>query len=106
MKRTTVDLAVIGAGPAGLTGALQGAGIGKKVVVIDRLGVLGGASLNHGTIPSKALRRAIIDLTGFTQMAYFEKARQTVSMHDLMFRVSKVVRDGNARLRRQCAEYG
>jgi NAD(P) transhydrogenase len=106
MKTTTVDLAVIGAGPAGLTGALQGAVIGKKVVVIDRQGVLGGASLNHGTIPSKALRRAIIDLTGFPQMAYFEKARQTVSLHDLMFRVSKVLKDENALLQRQCAEHG
>ena len=55
MKTFTVDLAVIGAGPAGLMGASQGARVGKKVVIIDRLGLLGGASLHHGTIPSKSL---------------------------------------------------
>ena len=38
-----VDLAVIGAGPAGQKGAIQGAKAGKRVVVIDRLGLLGGA---------------------------------------------------------------
>lgn len=106
MKRFTVDLAVIGAGPAGLMGALQGAQVGKKVVIIDRLGLLGGASLHHGTIPSKTLRRAIIDLTGFSQMAYFGQARQAVSMHDLMSRVSKVLEDENAFLHKQCVESG
>jgi NAD(P) transhydrogenase len=106
MKTVTVDLAVIGAGPAGLMGALQGAQVGKKVVIIDRLGRLGGASLHQGTIPSKTLRRAIMDLTGFSQMAYFGQARQVVSMHELMSRVSKVLEDENAFLHKQCMENG
>ena len=83
-----VDLAVIGAGPAGQKGAIQGAKAGKRVVVIDRLGLLGGACLNQGTIPSKTLRRAILDLTGYLQSAYYGQARRSreeVSISDLTF---------------------
>ena len=54
-EQLEVDLAVIGAGPAGQKGAIQGAKAGKKVVVIDRLGLLGGACLNQATVPSKTL---------------------------------------------------
>ena len=60
MKELEVDLVVIGAGPAGQKGAIQGAKAGKKVAIIDRLGLLGGASLHQGTIPSKALRSATL----------------------------------------------
>ena len=67
MKTEQVDLLVIGAGPAGQKGAIQGAKGGLKVVVADRLGLLGGACLNQGTIPSKALRQSILDMTGFIQ---------------------------------------
>jgi NAD(P) transhydrogenase len=66
-----VDLAVIGGGPAGQKGAIQGAKSGKRVAVIDRLGLMGGASLNQGTIPSKTLRSAILDLTGYQQSRYY-----------------------------------
>lgn len=101
-----VDLAVIGAGPAGQKGAIQGAKAGKRVVVIDRLGLLGGACLNQGTIPSKTLRRAILDLTGYLQSAYYGQARRSreeVSISDLTFRVNKVIEDENALLQEQCA---
>ena len=109
MRTLTVDLAVIGAGPAGLRGALQGAQVGKKVVIIDRLGLLGGASLHQGTIPSKTLRRAILDLTGFSQVTYAGqagKARQEVSIHDLMSRINKVLADEHALLHTQCEAHG
>lgn len=109
MKTLTVDLAVIGSGPAGLRGALQGAQAGKKVAIIDRLGLLGGASLHQGTIPSKTLRRAILDLTGFSQVTYYRrvrKTRQEVSIHDLMSRINKVLDDENALLHTQCAAHG
>ena len=52
-EQLEADLAVIGAGPAGQKGAIQGAKAGKKVIVVDRLGLLGGACLNQGTVPSK-----------------------------------------------------
>lgn len=57
------DLCVIGSGPAGYKGAIQAAKLGKSVCVVEREQVVGGAAINTGTIPSKALREAILTLT-------------------------------------------
>src|SRR5207248_46313 len=57
-----VDLAVIGTGPAGQKAAIQAAKLGKRVALIERNNVLGGACINTGTIPSKALREAVLQL--------------------------------------------
>ncbi len=58
------DLCVIGSGPAGQKAAIQAAKLGKKACVIERAEVVGGAAINTGTIPSKSLREAILNLTG------------------------------------------
>jgi dihydrolipoamide dehydrogenase len=49
------DLVVIGAGPAGYTGAIRASQLGMKVVCIEKRQTLGGTCLNEGCIPSKAL---------------------------------------------------
>lgn len=49
------DLLVIGAGPAGYTGAIRAAQLGFKVCIIDEEKALGGTCLRIGCIPSKAL---------------------------------------------------
>ena len=48
------NLAVIGAGPAGYTAALEAASFGKSVVCIERDKV-GGTCLNRGCIPTKTI---------------------------------------------------
>ncbi|WP_245803107.1 dihydrolipoyl dehydrogenase family protein [Acuticoccus yangtzensis] len=48
------DIAVIGAGSAGLTVAAAGAAFGHNVVLVER-GAMGGDCLNSGCVPSKAL---------------------------------------------------
>ncbi|MBL9031206.1 MAG: Si-specific NAD(P)(+) transhydrogenase [Phycisphaerae bacterium] len=58
------DLCVIGSGPAGQKAAIQAAKLGKSVCIIERREVVGGASVNTGTIPSKALREAILSFCG------------------------------------------
>ena len=58
------DLAVIGSGPAGQKAAIQAAKLGKSVCVIEAREVVGGAAVNTGTIPSKALREAILRYSG------------------------------------------
>ena len=65
------DLAVIGSGPGGRGAAIQGAKLGKKVAVIEKQSLLGGVSVNTGTIPSKALRQAILYLTGHFQRGIY-----------------------------------
>jgi dihydrolipoamide dehydrogenase len=49
-----VDVAVIGAGPAGYVAAIRAAQLGMKVACVERE-YLGGTCLNVGCIPSKAL---------------------------------------------------
>lgn len=54
------DLCVIGSGPAGQRAAIQAAKLGKRAVVVEKRDVVGGVAVNTGTIPSKALREAIL----------------------------------------------
>jgi NAD(P) transhydrogenase len=56
------DVVVIGSGPAGEHGAVQAAFYGKKVALVEKEAVPGGASANTGTIPSKALRETALAL--------------------------------------------
>ncbi|MGA9665717.1 MAG: FAD-dependent oxidoreductase [Gallionella sp.] len=50
------DVLIIGSGPAGQQAAWQAARMGKRAAIIERKPRLGGAGLQTGTIPSKALR--------------------------------------------------
>jgi dihydrolipoamide dehydrogenase len=50
------DLVIIGAGPAGYSGAIRAAREGRQVVLVER-DRAGGTCLNRGCIPTKALRR-------------------------------------------------
>ena len=50
------DLLVIGSGPAGQRAAIQAAKLDKRVAIVERKAVVGGACINTGTIPSKTLR--------------------------------------------------
>ena len=61
------DLIVIGSGPAGEKGAAQAAWFGKRVAIVEKQGVDGGACVNTGTVPSKTLREAALQLSGFKQ---------------------------------------
>ncbi|MBX9735764.1 MAG: FAD-dependent oxidoreductase, partial [Phycisphaerales bacterium] len=54
------DLCVIGSGPGGQKAAIQAAKLGKDVVIVEKMDVVGGVAINTGTIPSKALREAVL----------------------------------------------
>ncbi len=53
----TPDICVIGGGSGGVSVAIAAAAFGVPVVLIER-NKLGGASLNSGSVPSKALLAA------------------------------------------------
>src|SRR5262245_10189024 len=59
------DLIVIGSGPAGEKGAVQVAYFGKRIALVEKEPVLGGAAANTGTLPSKTLRETALFLSGF-----------------------------------------
>ncbi|HZS34119.1 MAG TPA: Si-specific NAD(P)(+) transhydrogenase [Methylomirabilota bacterium] len=58
------DLIAIGSGPAGQRAAIQAAKLGKRAAVVERQRVVGGVSVQTGTIPSKTFREAIWALGG------------------------------------------
>ncbi|MEZ5550159.1 MAG: Si-specific NAD(P)(+) transhydrogenase [Pseudomonadales bacterium] len=53
---TAFDLFIVGSGPAGQKAAIQAAKGGLRVAVCEQLRQVGGACVQFGTIPSKALR--------------------------------------------------
>lgn len=65
MNQEAYDLVVIGGGPAGTGGALAAAAFGKRVALVERESHVGGAGLNTGTIPSKALRESALLISGW-----------------------------------------
>ena len=56
-ERIKADLAIIGAGAAGLVTASGAAQLGRKVVLFEA-GEMGGDCLNYGCVPSKAILTA------------------------------------------------
>ncbi|THI84116.1 MAG: Si-specific NAD(P)(+) transhydrogenase [Nitrospira sp. CG24A] len=90
------DLLVIGSGPAGQKAAVQAAKLGKKVGIIERKAVVGGVSTNTGTIPSKALREAVLYLSGFRQRNLYGtgyRLKETVTIEDLAFRSNHIIKN-------------
>ncbi|HUS05440.1 MAG TPA: Si-specific NAD(P)(+) transhydrogenase [Bryobacteraceae bacterium] len=88
------DLIVIGSGPAGQRAAIQAAKLEKRVAVIERKTVLGGVSVNTGTIPSKTFREAVLDLSGFRERCFYGasySAKQNITIEDLLLRTDKVI---------------
>ncbi|TKS59908.1 MAG: NAD(P)(+) transhydrogenase [Nitrospira sp.] len=90
------DLLVIGTGPAGQKAAVQAAKLGKKVSIIERKAVVGGVCINTGTIPSKALREAVLYLSGVRQRTLYGadyRLKKTITIEDLAFRANHVIKN-------------
>jgi len=91
------DLCVIGSGPGGQKAAIQAAKLGKNVCVIERRRVVGGAAVNTGTIPSKALREAILSLGGACALSPWcpdpREAGKDVTLAGLWERCNTVIRE-------------
>ncbi len=90
------DLLVIGSGPAGQKAAVQAAKLGKTVGIIERKAAVGGVSTNTGTIPSKALREAVLYLSGFRQRNLYGasyRLKEAVTIEDLVFRANHIIKN-------------
>src|ERR1700737_3602963 len=88
------DLLVIGSGPAGQRAAIQGAKLNKKVAIGERRTAPGGCSVNPGTIPSKTLREAALELCGYRSREFYGASytvKQHITMQDLLFRTNRVI---------------
>lgn len=103
MEELYADFVVIGSGPAGQKAAIQAAKLGKSVIVVEKDPYPGGASLNSGTIPSKSLREAILDLTDFYKRSFYGQNRlvREISINDLNYRLNIVLEEQRKMLLRQ-----
>ena len=87
------DLLEIGSGPAGQRAAIQGAKL-NKVAIVERRAVIGGCSVNLGTIPSKTLHEAVLELSGYRSREFYGASytvKQHIPMRDLLSRTNKVI---------------
>ena len=103
------DIAVIGSGPAGHAVAIQAAKLGKRTAVIEKSAAIGGASVNLGTIPSKAFRESVVSLTGFWQRDLGgpgASARDGFTVRELSARSEQVVSNENRVVRDQFVRNG
>ncbi len=103
------DLCVIGSGPAGQRAAIQAAKLGKKVCVVERAEVLGGAAINTGTIPSKSLREAILHLTGFKHRSFLGESyqvKQKITIQDLTSWCQQIIKAEIEVIRSQLSRNG
>jgi len=88
------DCVVIGTGPAGQKAAIGASKLGKKVAIVEKNNVLGGATVNTGTIPSKALREAVMHLTGVNKRGLFGQSyrvKRHITIADLIYVSQQVI---------------
>jgi NAD(P) transhydrogenase len=103
------DVLVIGSGPAGQRGAIGAAKRGKRVAIIDRLDLLGGASVHSSTLPSKTMREAVLYLTGYQQRTFYGRSYQVkdhIDVADLSQRILPVVQREHAVVQDQLRRNG
>lgn len=103
MEELKAEMVIIGSGPAGQKAAIQAAKLGKKVYVVEKEADPGGSCLYSGTIPSKSLREAILDLTGFYERSFYarEEDVREISINDLNYRLHKVIDEERGIIYRQ-----
>ena len=88
-----LDMVVIGSGPAGQKAAIQAAKLGKQVALIEKNSIIGGACTHTGTIPSKALREAVLHLSRIQQRNFYgdDNTRHEITISDLIARGLQVI---------------
>jgi NAD(P) transhydrogenase len=100
-----LDLLVIGSGPSGQKAAIQASKLGKRVAVAERRERLGGVSIHTGTIPSKTLREAVLELLAQRPLDVLDPTRIEESdqavLEQLMDRTARVVAAETAVVREQ-----
>jgi NAD(P) transhydrogenase len=98
------ELVVIGSGPAGQKAAIQAAKLRRRVALVEKRRVVGGGSVNTGTIPSKTIREAVLYLTGLSQRAIYGqdyRLKDEISVADVAARTRQVVELERAVIRDQ-----
>lgn len=89
------DVLVLGSGPSGQKAAIAAAKLGRRVALVERRHMIGGVSVNTGTIPSKTLREAVLYLTGLSQRELYGQSyrvKDEITVGDLAARTEHVIK--------------
>jgi NAD(P) transhydrogenase len=109
MEPIVYDLIVIGSGPAGESGATAAAIFGKRVAMIEKSPLIGGASTNTGTLPSKTLRETALAISGLRARDLYGvdlSLRREATVADFMFHQRRVTANERKRIERDLARDG
>ena len=88
------ELVVIGSGPGGRSAAIQGAKLGRKVLVVEKGQDIGGVSVHTGTIPSKTMRETVLNLSGMREREFYGlgyRVKEDITAQDILERVNKTL---------------
>ena len=92
------DVVVIGSGPGGEGAAMQAVKHGLRTCVIERYSQIGGSCTHLATIPSKALRYAIFQMTEVNNNPLYRNTG-----HTLNFSVAELRRSARSVIEKQVA---
>ena len=101
MEPIAYDLIVIGSGPAGESGAAAAALFGKRVAMVEKSHLVGGASANTGTLPSKTLRETALAISGLRARDLYGvdlSLRREATVADFMFHEQRVTANERKRI--------
>ena len=96
------DVVILGSGPAGERAADTAGFFGKKVAVVEKQSVVGGASANTGTLPSKTLRETALALSGLRARKLYGvdlSLRRQATIRDFMYHEQRVKESERTRIR-------
>src|SRR5438105_12245069 len=109
MEPTSYDVLVIGSGPAGESGSAAAALFGKRVAMVERSPLVGGASANTGTLPSKTLRETALAISGLRARDLYGvdlSLRREATVADFMFHERHVTANERQRVEQGLAHKG
>jgi NAD(P) transhydrogenase len=104
------DLVIIGSGPAGQQAAIEAARHGRRVAIVEKQLQLGGVCLHTGTMPSKSLREAVLNLTGWSRRRVSRRwqagSPEQFDMTELSWHIDQVIAKELAVIGRRMSHHG
>ncbi len=109
MEPTPYDLIVIGSGPAGESAAAAASAFGKRAAIVERSTLVGGASANTGTLPSKTLRETALAISGLKARDLYGvdlSLRHEATVAEFMYHERRVTANERRRIERGLSRHG
>src|SRR5262245_53772183 len=109
MEPTSYDLVVIGSGPAGESAAAVASMFGKRVSMVEKSPLVGGASANTGTLPSKTLRESALAISGLKARDLYGvdlSLRREATVAEFMYHERRVTANERKRVERGLSRSG